>query len=79
MDFMNDVGQTIYLKVGAEELVKRLELERNTRPLLINGDSLKTRIENLLKNRTEIYQQSKVTIESDAISITDLKMELTKN
>lgn len=34
MEFMNGAGQTVYLKVSVEELAKRLELCKSTRPIL---------------------------------------------
>ena len=34
MEFMNASGTTVYLKVSVEELAKRLELCKHTRPVL---------------------------------------------
>ena len=43
IEFMNEAGQTVYLKVSVEELAKRLELCKSTRPILKgrSGDELK--------------------------------------
>ena len=79
MKFMNKEGQTIYLSIGLEELVKRLESERKTRPLLTGSKSLKTKVENLLNTRSDIYKQSKIVIESDLITVADLRNALVKN
>ena len=40
---MNEAGQTVYLKVSVEELAKRLELCKSTRPILEgrSGDELR--------------------------------------
>jgi len=79
MKFMNTEGQTIYLSIGLEELVKRLRAEIKTRPLLTGKASLKTKVENLLKTRSDIYKQSKIVIESDLITVANLRNVLVKN
>lgn len=48
---MNGAGQTVYLKVSVEELAKRLELCKSTRPILEgrSGDELRAFIAESLK------------------------------
>jgi shikimate kinase len=67
MQRMNDAGITIYLKVSPEELAKRLELCKNTRPLIKNKsqDELKTFVsENLIKRET-FYNQASIVFEAE--------------
>lgn len=67
MDFMNQTGQTVYLKVSAEELTKRLETCKQTRPVLQNrtGDSLFLFVnENILK-RELFYKQASVIFDAE--------------
>ena len=66
MEFMNEAGQTVYLKVSVEELAKRLELCKSTRPVLKgrSGDELKSFIAESLEKREPFY--SKATIVFDA-------------
>lgn len=50
---MNGAGQTVYLKVSVEELAKRLELCKSTRPILKgrSGDELKAFIAESLEEK----------------------------
>lgn len=57
---MNGAGQTVYLKVSVEELAKRLELCKSTRPILKgrSGDELKAFIaESLEKGNLSIRKR----------------------
>jgi shikimate kinase len=70
---MNDTGVSIYLKISKQELYKRLNKGKESRPLLAKRESLETSIENLIMERGVIYDQAKVIVESDFISLQDLE------
>jgi shikimate kinase len=60
MKKMNEKGVTIYLKTDIDELIKRLKVEKEIRPLLndIKEDQLKSFIEDKLNTREPFYQQA---------------------
>ena len=57
MKRMNEEGVTIYLESTVEELVQRLHVEKETRPLIagMNDDVLSEFISNKLSERTPFY------------------------
>lgn len=65
MDWMNQVGQTIYLKTPASVLAERLKFERTLRPLLANVDeqALEAHIEKLLLQREGFYIQASIILD----------------
>ena len=63
---MKETGTTIYLKVDEEALYKHL-CDKDDRPLL-KGDSLKKKINDILKAREELYELADVTIESSQMT-----------
>lgn len=67
MAFMNQQGTTIYLQVSVEELAKRLELCKHTRPVLRNrsGDALKVFVEDSLSSRLSFYEQAQIHFQAD--------------
>ena len=50
-------GKIVFLRAKVETLVRRLQADRE-RPLLQNADSLRERLENLLKDRAPIYERA---------------------
>ncbi|MDD2437020.1 MAG: shikimate kinase [Massilibacteroides sp.] len=79
MAFMNTVGTTVYLKVSIEELAKRLEICKQSRPVLQNRSdkSLFRFIEENMQKRRLYYEQAslifdaeKMLTESDVQTIT---------
>ena len=64
---MNQQGTTIYLQVSVEELAKRLELCKHTRPVLRNrsGDALKVFVEDSLSSRLSFYEQAQIHFQAD--------------
>lgn len=85
MEFMNDVGTTVYLKVSVDELANRLEVCKQTRPVLQNrsGEELKQFIADSLENRRPFYEQAQIVFdaeqmmtEQDIQTITDKLVEL---
>ena len=67
MEFMNQTGTTVYLKVSPEELGKRLEPVKHTRPVLKGryGDGLVGFIKDGLLKREPYYTQAKVVFDAE--------------
>lgn len=87
MAFMKETGTTVYLKVSVEELAKRLEVCKQTRPVLKgrSGDELKKFIEESLEKRNSFYNQASLVFdaevmltEADVLSISQRLEELLK-
>ena len=59
--------QTVYLKVSVEELAKRLELCKSTRPILKgrSGDELKAFIAESLEKREPFYSKAAIVFEAE--------------
>jgi shikimate kinase len=60
MEKMNEKGVTIFLKTEVDELVKRLSLEKETRPLIkgIDDNALKEYIREKLNDREPFYNKA---------------------
>ncbi|MDR1601199.1 MAG: shikimate kinase [Tannerella sp.] len=73
MAFMNAKGTTVYLKVSVDELVRRVELNRNARPILKNlsEDELKQFISKTLAERSYFYEQAKIIFETERTNTAD--------
>ncbi|MDR1336746.1 MAG: shikimate kinase, partial [Tannerella sp.] len=70
MQRMNAAGVTVYLKASPEELARRLEINKNTRPLIKDKskEELKNFIaENLLK-REPFYNQASIVFEVEKMT-----------
>lgn len=69
MEFMNDAGTTVYLKVSVEELAKRLETCKTTRPVLKgrSGDELRTFIGESLEKRTPHYTKASIVFDAEVM------------
>ncbi len=69
MAFMNRLGKTVYLKVSAEELTKRLEACKQTRPVLQNrsGESLFHFIDEGIRKREPFYNQASVVFDAEKL------------
>ncbi len=76
ISFMNQVGTTVYLKVSSEELVKRLELVKHTRPILkgYSGEGLRGFIEESLNKRESFYMQTTIVFNAEQM-LTDNDVE----
>jgi len=72
--FMKEHGLTIYIKQSIDVLCDRLFFSGNKRPLLNYQDknSLKTNIENILKQRECYYNQAHYTLEGINITANDI-------
>lgn len=73
MQFMNQAGVSVYLKVSVDELAKRLELCKQTRPVLKNrsGEELKAFISESLKTRLPFYEQAKIIFDAEKMDTED--------
>ncbi|MDH6305993.1 shikimate kinase [Parabacteroides sp. PF5-5] len=76
MSFMNQIGTTVYLKVSAEELSKRLELVKHTRPILKGkaGEELTRFVKDNLEVRTPWYTQASIIYDAE-VMLTDRDVE----
>lgn len=70
MDYMNEHGITIYLKVPEEEIYNRLIEAKQQRPLLKNmsDEEIKTFISKSIKERTNYYEQARISLDVNNIS-----------
>jgi shikimate kinase len=70
MQRMNETGITIYLKVSIEELSRRLEYCKNSRPLLKNksADELKKFVAENLSERERFYNQASIVFEAEKMA-----------
>lgn len=85
MDFMNRAGQTVYLKVSVDELAKRLECCKISRPVLEGrtGDALRAFIAESLGWRAPFYEKASVVFNAEEMmteqeirQITDTLIEI---
>lgn len=69
MEYMNQVGTTIYLQATTETLQKHISLSRGVRPLLKDksGDELQAFIEEQLKEREPYYLQAQHILPIDVL------------
>jgi len=68
MDYMNERGMTVYLKLSPEELAERLESSHaNKRPLLAErkGEKLKQFISEALAKREPFYSQAAYSVSGE--------------
>jgi len=65
MEWMNRVGQTVYLKVSEEELYQRLLFSRAARPLIrdLNDDGLLDFIRDVMSEREGYYLQAQFVVD----------------
>ena len=70
---MNACGQTVYLRVSIDELAARLEMARQTRPVLQNrtGEALKAFIRESLESRLPFYEQARFIFDAETMDTHD--------
>jgi len=75
MDWMNEHGKTIYIKLSPKALATRLENEKTHRPLLRekHGEALVTFINEKLEERDKFYGMANII--ADGLSLTAEKVE----
>ncbi len=86
MEYMNQQGETVYLKLEPEVLAQHLKMGRTVRPLILGKteEDLEQYIRNSLKEREPFYSKAKHTVdvslmdnfEKIAITIELLRKEL---
>lgn len=72
------LGTTLYLDVGIEVLLKRLERGRHRRPLLME-DGWKQRVQELLERRRPLYEQADIRLmvgDADATAIAEMAIQV---
>jgi shikimate kinase len=75
-EIVKEISVCIYLKASIDTLVRHLETEASGRPML-QGDSLRSRIEELMNIRTETYESiAHITIETDGKSVEAIAEEI---
>ena len=76
--FMKNRGIVIYLKTGVEEIIKRLEGQQDTRPLVKNlsGEKLRKYIEQKLAERVQFYNQATITENGSDVDIQALAKKI---
>lgn len=81
MDFMNESGITVYLKLHPFSLFRRLTESKKARPLIaeLNGNDLLLRIESQLSYREKFYLKSKIIIKGENINIQTLLTVIQKH
>ncbi|MFP4620827.1 MAG: shikimate kinase [Bacteroidales bacterium] len=74
MDYMNNAGLTVYLKMKPEQLASRLKNVREERPLIKDKDDseLLQYISNKLNERERHYQKAKLVVDGFNLNIIEL-------
>src|SRR6056297_153435 len=78
IDFMNQTGLTIYLKMNVNQLLFRLTQKEQNRPLLKgkSKEQMKLSKEQLLKNRESYYEKAKWIVNGFNIDIPSLAKDV---
>jgi len=78
IEYLKHKGTVIFLKASTETLIKRLEKNKNKRPLIskLTNDKLLEFIRKILKEREETYKQADYTIETDNKTVKEVLREI---
>ena len=78
IEYLKHKGTVIYLKASTETLIKRLEKNKNKRPLISNLTNVKRLefIRKILKEREKTYKQADYTIETDNKTVKEVLREI---
>lgn len=78
IEYLKHKGIVIYLKASTETLIKRLEKNKNKRPLISNLTNEKRLefIRKILKEREKTYKQADYTIETDNKTVKEVLREI---
>lgn len=78
IEYLKRKGVVIYLKASTETLVKRLEKNKNKRPLISNltNDERLEFIRKTLKEREKAYNQADYTIETDNKTVMEVLRDI---
>lgn len=74
MDIINSKSLSVYIKLPATTIYKRLKSEKDDRPLLIpkKGEELLQFIQQHLEEREKYYKQAKYTVKGENLNPLDL-------
>ena len=78
IEYLKHKGIVIYLKASTETLIKRLEKNKNKRPLIskLTNDKRLEFIRKILKEREKTYKQADYTIETDNKTVKEVLREI---
>jgi len=78
IEYLKHKGTVIYLKASTETLIKRLEKNKNKRPLISNLTNEKRLefIRKILEEREKTYKQADYTIETDNKTVKEVLREI---
>ena len=78
IEYLKHKGIVIYLKASTETLIKRLEKNKNKRPLISNltNEERLEFIRKILKEREKTYKQADYTIETDNKTVKEILREI---
>ena len=78
IEYLKHKGTVIYLKASTETLIKRLEKNKDKRPLIskLTNDKLLEFIRKILKEREKTYKQADYTIETDNKTVKEVLREI---
>lgn len=78
IEYLMHKGIVIYLKASTETLIKRLEKNKNKRPLISNltNEERLEFIRKILKEREKTYKQADYTIETDNKTVKEVLREI---
>lgn len=78
IEYLKHKGIVIYLKASTETLIKRLEKNKNKRPLISNltNEERLEFIRKILKKRGGAYKQADYTIETDNKTVKEVLREI---
>ena len=78
IEYLKHKGTVIFLKASTETLIKRLEKNKNKRPLIskLTNDKRLEFIHKLLKEREKTYKQADYTIETDSKTVKEVLREI---
>jgi len=78
MEYMNSLGDTIYLRTSVRELRDRLKMSRSKRPLLNqkSDQDLESYIAEMLEKREGYYMRAKFILDTDDLNPNNLASSL---
>jgi len=78
IEYLKHKGTVIFLKASTETLIKRLEKNKNKRPLIskLTNDKLLEFIRKILKEREKTFKQADYTIETDNKTVKEVLREI---
>lgn len=80
MSLMKDTGLTVYLKATTDELIRRIELNKQARPVLQNrsAEELVSFIDEALKVRLPFYEQAHIHFDAEMMNTAEDIVALTE-